>query len=1408
MPPKLANRYRIEGELGRGGLGAVYRARELSNGRIVALKTLSRVTERTTALFEREYHVLASMKHPSVIEVYDFGVSDDGQRYYTMEVLPGADIVDVAPIPWREACRHMRDIAASLGLLHGRRLLHRDVSPRNIRFDAQGRAKLIDFGAVTTFGVASEIVGTPMCVAPEVIRQVELDQRSDLFSLGVVFYFALTGRKPFVVKALKDVEAAVAVRPPPPSDFAADVPKALDQLILSMLSADRIGRPTTAAEIMERVGAIAELDDEPTPGVAESHLVSTSLCGRERETAQLSLHVKNAVLGQGGVVVIEATSRMGKSRLVSELLISARLAGVTTLRVDALAHPEPLGVIRALGALMLEKSPAEATETLAPHLAVLWQALPEARRHMRAPSRPPAALPDDVNERRARIQHHFVRWTLDIAARKPLLIAIDDSHATDTTSAGVLSEIAHVARNSRILLVTTELLGAESPVAIQQLTRLGARIKLRGISLEAVEQLVASAFGDVPNCARLSQWLFEVGLGNPGQSLALLSHLMSIGVIRYSEGAWVLPSELADSDLPANIEEALRVRVAKLSPGALKLARLLAVHRGPLSPSAHTQTFAGLDSATLSSAIDELSAHEMIAAAGVQYRLADETLRTVLLRGVPHEEILELHLLLGRALDSEQQLLTEALLKAATPTELVTALHAGYHLSQGGDEVRGPMILRQAGIELAHRGEGLGAAIPALETAIASQAELKRSPYQRGLLMIPLVLAGAYVDFRLAYRYGEDLMAMLADTTGMTLASRLRRFVGPKLALLLGLLFGVVRYPFMAGGYRSRGFMEVILGLITMSPATIGVAVPLLDRALGRRILLRIAPLEALSMRAAPRLVYEFCLALCESAEGEFAAARDRGKRVFAQLQKPSRTLPEDARLQLSMGVLILVGALDTYRTDGAVHETLEILDGSGTSSSQQTAAGVRASYHANRGERELFEQHQREVDALAARAGSTWRSDVLIARNLWWPHALCEDVMGLKHCVRQLESLVKDAPSLALMHDAAHASYLAARGMHLEALQRYGKTLEAGSAEPNELSMRVIGTLARIWRLNHRAEKSEALCRTSLAALRPAQLEFEVAVHGVRLEHAYALWDIGQHEECLALLDRVLDDQDSHDNPLLHGLTHKARAQMALAQGDRAVFRAQLDAMDEWFRRTENPSLIAQCHALADEGSRAGLLNETRQYAYSNRPSAADTETKIRAAFGRCRGSSDRLQTALDMVLAATGAERGYLYLVEAGGGLRFAAPLVGHEPPEDLKRELSEKLDSFCNENDETAILNAAKPEGMHTVIGSDELPSIPPMSLAKKFSSVFLVIPKDGQLVAVGAVALLPGDESLLGIPTQTLEEIARGIYDAADVHTVFFGPTPPVSSSARMKEPRAHAGPPQKRLGLPASSQRRR
>ncbi|MDB4985835.1 MAG: serine/threonine protein kinase, partial [Myxococcaceae bacterium] len=227
-------------------MGTIYRAFDRVHERYVAYKRLSIEDEslrlRMTALFQSEYNTLAQLLHPRIVEAYEYGVDPHGP-YYTMELLSGSDLAVSAPLPIECACLAVRDIASALGLLHARRLIHRDVTPVNIRMTADGHAKLLDFGALAEFGTQTQVVGTPAFIAPECLSAASLDQRTDLYSLGAVLYFALTGEPAIRARSLEELRSAWAKEVVPPSQLRPDVPVALDELVISLLQHDPLARP-------------------------------------------------------------------------------------------------------------------------------------------------------------------------------------------------------------------------------------------------------------------------------------------------------------------------------------------------------------------------------------------------------------------------------------------------------------------------------------------------------------------------------------------------------------------------------------------------------------------------------------------------------------------------------------------------------------------------------------------------------------------------------------------------------------------------------------------------------------------------------------------------------------------------------------------------------------------------------------------------------------------------------------------------------------------------------------------------------------------------------------------------------------------------------------------------------------
>src|SRR5882672_313011 len=278
-PGPRNDRYVFKAELASGGMGVVYRVFDRSLGEERALKRLHAEAVGQKFLveaFEREYQVLAGLDHPRIIRVFDYGADEIGP-YYTMELLEGQDMRKAAPLPYREACHHLRDVAASLALLHARRLLHRDLSPGNVRVTPDGRCKLLDFGALAAFGNSRLVVGTPPAIPPEALNGAPLDQRADLYALGALAYWMLTERHAYPARQISELHEIWKAEPPAPSALVAGIPKELDALVSSLLSADPLARPASAAEVIARLNIVGELapeDGGEAERLAESFLLN------------------------------------------------------------------------------------------------------------------------------------------------------------------------------------------------------------------------------------------------------------------------------------------------------------------------------------------------------------------------------------------------------------------------------------------------------------------------------------------------------------------------------------------------------------------------------------------------------------------------------------------------------------------------------------------------------------------------------------------------------------------------------------------------------------------------------------------------------------------------------------------------------------------------------------------------------------------------------------------------------------------------------------------------------------------------------------------------------------------------------------------------------------------------------
>ncbi len=354
----LAGRFTIEREIGRGGVGIVYRAHDTVSGQAVALKVIALpgVDAGEEARFRREGRVLAGLHHTGIVRVVAFGQLDDGQPFVAMEWLEGEDIAQrQRRLPFRvvECLRVAADVADALGAAHAAGIVHRDVKPSNVFLLGSGpglpgpfQVKLVDFGVATADDTkltrTGAIVGTPAYMAPEQARgDGEVDPRADLYALGATMFEMITGRPPHVGPTPIAILARLVTTPAPRlGDVLPDVLPRLDELMARLLATSPSDRPASADDVARDLRDIANeigsrtTERPPRNGSFETIPASLATTGRSGGTRLVTTIVATHV-PKGGA----------RARLLTHL--RARGGDATELGGDAIVCH--LGVRKAQG---------------------------------------------------------------------------------------------------------------------------------------------------------------------------------------------------------------------------------------------------------------------------------------------------------------------------------------------------------------------------------------------------------------------------------------------------------------------------------------------------------------------------------------------------------------------------------------------------------------------------------------------------------------------------------------------------------------------------------------------------------------------------------------------------------------------------------------------------------------------------------------------------------------------------------------------------------------------------------------------------------------------------------------------------------------------------------------------------
>jgi predicted ATPase/predicted Ser/Thr protein kinase len=596
--------YEVLEELGRGGMGVIYKAREANLGRHVALKFLppeySRDSDRLTRLL-REARTASALNHPHICTVHALG-EHQGRPYIAMEFIEGVTLATILArrIEIEEAARLIRQAAQALAAAHAAGVVHRDVKPDNIMVRSDGYVKVLDFGLARRLptlahpgaesSAATEpgaILGTVAYMSPEQTRGGPVGSASDVFSLGIVLYQLVAGQHPFQTESpLGMLHAIAARRPLSPSRLNPAVPAGLSGLIEAMLHKDPRLRPT-AVDVEARLASLA---------AAESpHVVSAGaqpIVHREPELDRLRTALDEAEAGRGGVVCLAGEPGIGKTTLVDDFLRGVAESGRTCLIArgrcsERLAEAEAyLPVLDALEDLLAADASgavARAMQVVAP----TWYAqLAPAGARLAETRDPPSVLsaendrekalhgrPERASSQQAMLRE-FCTLVQEISRLGAVVLFLDDVHWADVSTVDLLAQLGRHCPSLRVLVLVTYrptemLLGPHPFHRVRlELEERGACIELLlgFLSREDIRAYLALAFPGHAFPEDFADLIYARTEGSPLFLVDLLRYLKERGVVAESGGRWSLAQDLPDlrRELPRSVRSMIQRKLDRL----------------------------------------------------------------------------------------------------------------------------------------------------------------------------------------------------------------------------------------------------------------------------------------------------------------------------------------------------------------------------------------------------------------------------------------------------------------------------------------------------------------------------------------------------------------------------------------------------------------------------------------------------------------------------------------------------------------------------------------------------------------------------------------------------------------------------------------------------------------------------
>ncbi|HKN83408.1 MAG TPA: ABC transporter substrate-binding protein [Pyrinomonadaceae bacterium] len=617
---RLSNRYDIKSELGRGGMGVVYRASDPLLNRDVAIKLIppTLLNPDTEQRFQREAQLVAQMDYPAVVPIFDFG-KHEGSLFFVMPVIEGTNLrwfQRDGTLTLGEVIDIGIQVAEALEYSHSRGVTHRDIKPENImvvREDgARLRVRIMDFGlargaAESRITKTGTIAGTLSYMSPEQVAGGAIDHRTDIYSLGTVLYECLTGEPPFSGELQSILYRIVHEIPQPPRAMGSDINEDLEQVILSCIVKEPEKRPQRASEVADSLRrsqtrlhqsdlgkSVVMTKTMMMPRVALSPFI-----GRAKEQAELQKRLNAAISGECQFVIVSGEPGVGKTRLLDELESLARARKLLVLHGRSIEQDGAFpyqGFCEAIQEYFRLKDTGSSPHNridlsdVAPDLISLFPMLTEIseiRGAATGDSKLSQLSGSQGPENRTQIFELLARTLTRLAAGKPLLLFLEDLHAAEI-SIEALQYIVRRLGPTPTLIVSTyrssEVDSRTHPLTHMLETFRGDRrfsaIDLGPFSQSEHRLFLETLIGGPKLADSLVEKLFEATEGNPFFTKELVRSLLdSGGIAKDQTGAWSLgaSTDLSAGELPATIQQAVTKRIERLPEELREILSLASV---------------------------------------------------------------------------------------------------------------------------------------------------------------------------------------------------------------------------------------------------------------------------------------------------------------------------------------------------------------------------------------------------------------------------------------------------------------------------------------------------------------------------------------------------------------------------------------------------------------------------------------------------------------------------------------------------------------------------------------------------------------------------------------------------------------------------------------------------------------